>query len=277
MLGRLLGLMLILTCGVHANAQQVLVSIHPMALMVKTAWPELEVDSLVAPNQSPHDFTLKPSDRRKIHKADAVIWLGEEFEPYLAKVLKKQTQVDLADIAEAEHHAPYGAHGHSDEAHDPHLWLNPKAIFPILDKIKKALKLDEPEIFKKRFQLWHLKAQRQLYFHSKAGFVSFHDAFHYWVEEFNLNQLDMVAINPEQPVGTKHITKIRELLASGNVQCMFLEPQFNAPIVNKLHKGLDIKVVNIDPMASMHQIESANFLEFYDELLEQFLYCFASN
>lgn len=277
MLLRLFGFMLIVTWGAFSHAQQVLVSIHPMALLVKTAWPQLEVSSLVAPNQSPHDFTLRPSDRRKIHESDAVVWLGEEFEPYLAKVLQRQLQVDLADIAAEQHHAPYGAHGHSDEVHDPHLWLNPKAIFPILDKIKMALDLDEPELFKKRFQLWHLKAQRQLHFQSKKGFVSFHDAFHYWVEEFHLNQLDMVAVHPEQPVGTRHVAKIRNILSSGEAQCLFVEPQFNAPIVNKLHKGLDIKIVNIDPMASTHQIESANFLEFYDQLLEQFLYCFASN
>lgn len=275
MLWRFLGLMLAVTWGAQVSAQQVLVSIHPMALLVKTAWPQLEVDSLVAPNQSPHDFTLRPSDRRKIHQADVVVWLGEEFEPYLAKVLKKQVQVDLAEIATTEHIAPYGAHGHNEDVHDPHLWLNPKAIFPILDKIQEALDLPEPEIFKKRFQLWQIKAKRQLYFHKKAGFVSFHDAFHYWVEDFNLNQLAMVASHPEQPLGTRHVKEVRDLLSSGKAQCLFVEPQFNAPIVNKLHKGLDIKVVNIDPMASMHQIENANFLEFYDQLLEQFLYCFA--
>ena len=273
MLGRVVGFLLLVLCAAQVHAQQVLVSIHPLALLVKTAWPELQVSALVAPNQSPHDFTLRPSDRKRIFNADSVVWLGEEFEPYLAKVLGDQPNIDLGGLVDPSHH---GEHDHGD-VHDPHLWLNPDAVFPILDLVQNTLGLDEPELFKKRFQLWQIKAQRQLYPYSKVGFVSYHDAFHYWVDAFNLNQLAMVASHPEQPVGTRHVSHVRTLLASGKAQCLFVEPQFNAPIVNKLHQGLDIKVVNIDPMGSTHQIDNANFLEFYDELLGQFLYCFAPN
>jgi len=132
---RLLGLMLILSWGSAVHAQQVLVSIHPIALLVKSAWPELKVSSLMKPNQSPHDFTLRPSDRKRIYHSRSVIWLGPKFEPYLEKVLGKQKQVNLGGLAEAEHH---GQHHDHDEAHDPHLWLNPKAILPIIQKSKKS-------------------------------------------------------------------------------------------------------------------------------------------
>ncbi|MFT6153620.1 MAG: zinc transport system substrate-binding protein, partial [Bermanella sp.] len=56
--------------------QNLLVSIHPMALLIKSAWPELKVSSLVKANQSPHDFVLKPSDISRIKSVDAVVWMG---------------------------------------------------------------------------------------------------------------------------------------------------------------------------------------------------------
>lgn len=278
---RCISLIVLLGWGTAVHAQQVLVSIHPLALLVKSAWPELNVTSLMAANQSPHDFALRPSDRKKIHRARSVVWLGPDFEPYLSKVLRKQKQVDLSEFAPSEHHGAHGNHGdkhdHEEQAHDPHLWLNPKAILPILKKIEKDLSLPEPTLFMKRFQLWEIKAQRQFFPHVDAGFVSFHDAFHYWVDAFRLNQLAMVTSHPEQPLGTRHVSEIRKLLESGQAQCLFVEPQFNAPIVNKLHKGLDLKIVNIDPMASTYKIKDANFLEFYEGLVGQFKYCFAAN
>ncbi|MEY8205721.1 MAG: zinc ABC transporter substrate-binding protein, partial [Bermanella sp.] len=68
----LLSLMLVLPSLSHA-AQRVLVSVHPLALLVKSAWPQLEVSSLVPSNQSPHDFSLKPSDIRRVNEAAMVV------------------------------------------------------------------------------------------------------------------------------------------------------------------------------------------------------------
>lgn len=44
---------------------------------------------LVPANASPHNFSLKLSHIRRIQKAQLVIWLGPELEPYLAKVMSR--------------------------------------------------------------------------------------------------------------------------------------------------------------------------------------------
>ena len=254
------------------KAHTILVSVHPMALLVKSAWPQLSVSSLVSANQSPHDFVLKPSDMQRIAKADAVVWMGKDFEPYLTKVLRGQTQIDASQVLEDKPKV-HDHHGHG--VHDPHLWLDPSNILNMILLIKDRLSLPEPSKFLKNYKTWQQKAVLELSPHQEKGFVSFHDAFHDWVDVFKLNQLAVVTNNPEKPVGTRHVIKVRNILASGKAKCLFVEPQFKSRIVPKLHKGLDIQVIKIDPMASAYSISDAQFIGFYQELLSNFTQCFS--
>ena len=266
------------------NQLSVLVSVHPMALLIKSAWPDLDVQSLMPANQSPHDFSLKPSDRRRVLDSQVLIWLGPEIEPYLASLATQVKQGVLLDgyIPESDHdqqghmdeHAhEHVEHAHQAPAHDPHVWLMPEAIPSILLQIQSALKLPKPQAFLNAYQATLASINSQLAPHRQQGFVSFHDAFHFWVAYFQLNQLAMVSEHPEKPVGTRHILDVRQILSSGKAACLFVEPQFQSRLLNKLSQGLDIKMINIDPMASNYRIEHANFIGFYETLAQQFTAC----
>lgn len=260
--------------------QQVLVSTHPMALLIKSAWPQLNVVTLMDANQSPHDFALKPSHRRIIAQSNHLIWLGGDMEPYLDKlVVRHPAALDLSNLFE-EHHDDHAEHknheedhsGHDHGASDPHIWLNPNGIQAILAQVASELSLEAPAEFLAEFQQWRKQANEQLK-NQSAGFVSFHDAFHYWIEYFNLNQQAVLAVNPEQPIGTRHIVEVRELLQQGNVACLFVEPQFKASIVDKLKQGTGVPVVRIDPIGSQFNVSEGKFLDFYRYLVTQFKTC----
>ena len=258
---------------------KVLVSIHPLALLVKTAWPELDVQTLVQANQSPHDFTLKPSHIKQVHMADAIVWLGPQFEPYLEKVLGQSQNQNkpMADLASFDAHDTHDheehEHDHHGPQHDPHLWLLPTQIRPMLERIAALLSLPEPTSFYKLYDAWLMVARFQMNDKTQMGFVSYHDAFAGWVDYFSLNQLAVVTNNPEKPVGTRHVLEVREILASQKQACLLVEPQFQGRLLKKLQSGLDVRLVKIDPMASEFKVKDANFLDFYSQLLKQFSTC----
>ncbi|WP_186728005.1 metal ABC transporter solute-binding protein, Zn/Mn family, partial [Vibrio sp. T20] len=67
---------LLLTPSV-ASASTILTSFKPIQMLV----PELtqgvnQPDVLMNSNASPHDYALKPSDVKKVHSADMVVWFG---------------------------------------------------------------------------------------------------------------------------------------------------------------------------------------------------------
>lgn len=251
----------------------VLVSTHPMALLIKSAWPELTIETLMQPNQSPHDFALRPSHRQSIARSQHLIWLGQEMEPYLSKVIGSHpSSLDLSILFEEAHDEHMHADEHHHGEHDPHIWLNPEAIPAILAKVQSQLAIKEPTEFLTAFEQWQNKAKAQLSGQSR-GFVSFHDAFHYWVNYFHLNQVAVMAIHPEQPIGTRHLVQVKQLLEQGNVACLFIEPQFKASIVEKLQRGTNVPIMNIDPIGSQFSVNEGKFLQFYDELVQKFSAC----
>ena len=132
-------------------APEVVVSIKPVhsivaALMDGVGKPKL----LLQGNESPHDFSMRPSQAKSIQDADLVIWIGENLEGFLTKPVSNLSQgavsmeiMELAGIKKLEYrdhdehdhashkkthdeghkdehdHEEHSGHGHEDE-HDEH-------------------------------------------------------------------------------------------------------------------------------------------------------------
>ena len=111
-------------------APDVVVSIKPVhslvaAIMQGVGDPQLIVDGAA----SPHTYNLRPSNARKLEKADVVFWVGPGLEAFLEKPLEalasKATVVELEDAKGLEklpfrEGGPFEAHDHGDEGHDAH-------------------------------------------------------------------------------------------------------------------------------------------------------------
>ena len=111
-------------------APDVVVSIKPVhslvaAIMKGVGEPQLIVDGAA----SPHTYNLRPSNARKLEKADVVFWVGPGLEAFLQKPLEalasKATVVELDDAKGLEklplrEGGPFEAHDHREEGHETH-------------------------------------------------------------------------------------------------------------------------------------------------------------
>ncbi len=157
-------------------APEVVVSIKPVhslvaGVMVGVATPELLDHKM----QSPHSFTLAPSDVRKLNRADRVFWIGRSLEPSLAKVLgvvvDKTKVVALLpqpgmEILQQREGGVWGGHNHDeiDNVHgdhetsllgdqrkpdslqnaNPHIWLSPFNASRIVTLVMAELSSIDP-------------------------------------------------------------------------------------------------------------------------------------
>ena len=91
--------MVLVTLPASASSQPaVLASIKPVAMLIKAVvGDQLAVDVLLGANISPHDYTLKFSDIRKVRNADLVVWVGPELEGVLVNTyefIRKINEID---------------------------------------------------------------------------------------------------------------------------------------------------------------------------------------
>ena len=119
-----------------AGAQAV-ATVYPLAWIVGEVAPDLEVDSLAARGQEPHDLELSPSQRAVVERAPLLVYLGD---------IGFQPQVEDA-IAGASGEAVSAAEVIGDDALlrtddggqiDPHLWFDPSLLVDVATQIGEA-------------------------------------------------------------------------------------------------------------------------------------------
>ena len=107
-----------------AEEVKVVATIKPLQLIAADIVGDTgRVDVLIPPGASPHHYSMKPSDRRKLDEAGLVAWVGPDLETFLVKTLSHSSApivAMMADEAESDH-ADEGHEGHGGHTdHDDH-------------------------------------------------------------------------------------------------------------------------------------------------------------
>lgn len=268
-------LMLLATLATtHAGTQpQVVASIAPLHSLVAGVMQGVNTPQLLlSGGETPHSFSLRPSDARMLHRADVVFWIGAELERPLQQVLStlsRSRSVSLIDAPGLDRlpmrgihdhgHAEAGAAPRADAAVDPHIWLSPHNAMAMNDEIARVLSIVDPanaqqyqrNARQQRAQLQALDgALRETLAGLPAAFAVFHDAYQYFEHAFGLHSSATVTTHPERRPGAAHLHELREALEKQQIRCLFSEPQFDARLLARLSDGLPIRHAVLDPLGA---------------------------
>ncbi|HBO38808.1 MAG TPA: zinc ABC transporter substrate-binding protein ZnuA [Pasteurellaceae bacterium] len=288
------------SCVVQAN---ILASVKPLGLIASSiADGVTETEIIVPPGASPHDYSLKPSDVKKVKSADVVLWIGEDVDGFLAKnigSIDSSKVIEIAQLPEiklrlgkSEHHHEHGDekhadhnHGHDHRSHDKdkhdklsinwHVWYSPEISKVVARKLadklseqypdKKALVAQNLENFNRTLAQQSEKISTQLAPFANKGFYVFHDAYGYFNDAYGLKQTGYFTINPLVAPGAQTLATIKEEIKEHKVSCLFAEPQFTPRVIESLSKGTGVHIGHLDPMGdkvALGKNAYADFLQF---------------
>ncbi len=271
-----------------ASELKVLASITPLQLIASEILVDVsKPDVLLPPGASPHQYSLRPSDVRKVKQADFIVWIGPGLERFLEKTLSTTdaTVLTLLEVAdedsqESQHHE------HEDHHHggtDPHIWLDPMHALEIAEKIRDAAVKAAPEkqsVLNKNYDAFAASLLQQdkrlmdeLAPLSEQGFVVFHDAYNGFVKHYNLLQLDAVTVNPSRKAGAKHVSELREAVIQSKAVCVFSEPQFSAAVLKTITSGTSIRTAELDPLGQKIVPGKGAYLAFLADFAQTFKGC----
>lgn len=164
------------SAGEAADAPRVVVSIKPVHSLVAGVMdgigdPQLLIDG----GGSPHTWSLRPSEARALQEADALFWIGEDLEAFLARPLQTlprgaaivalheaegvkllagregggweaHDHDDASAHADAHEHEHAGDHGaaHEHNGADMHIWLDPLNAQAMVTSIATTLSAVDP-------------------------------------------------------------------------------------------------------------------------------------
>ncbi len=236
---------------------QVAASIAPLHSLVSGVTHGVNETVLIVPaGESPHEFSMKPSQMKKITEAKAVFFVSKGLETFLHNPLRSlPAGVAKAEVAEI---SGITLLKNSTGQNDPHVWLSPKNAEKIVRTAAKWMARINPRqrnVYKKnaRETIKKLKKldatiRKEVAGVSDIPYAVFHDAYRYFESEYSMNGIGSITENPEIPqsaAGLKHIrAKIRE---SGAV-CVFSEPQYSEKRMRAAAEGSGARTAFLDPL-----------------------------
>ncbi|MCR9072181.1 MAG: zinc ABC transporter substrate-binding protein [Alphaproteobacteria bacterium] len=311
----LLALPGILASSALANeGNRVVATIKPLhslvaGVMLGVGTPEL----LIPGTTSPHAFTLKPSDARKLENARVVFWIGPDLETALEAPLKTladegrvETMMRAPGIvhrayADGHEHGHDDAHGHKEEhkkdekdhgdhaghdhhgEDDPHIWLDPENARAMVALIAAVLTDAMPEHADK-FASNRAKLEAELGSLTDEvsailkpvwfkPFLTFHDAFGHFEKRFGLSSGEAISLNPEVKPGAKRIAELRAEIKEDGFACVFIEPQFNPAIAEVIVEGTGTHIATLDPLGSHLEAGPAMYVALVREIAKTLRDC----
>lgn len=280
---------LLFSFSTHANGKEleILVTISPVYSLVKNVSGNLNnVNLLISSNASPHHYQLKPSDAKKIAKADLIFIVDENFEVFLTASLSEEKKKKLISLSSAKnikllpsrkevhtlgfiepHHDHEDGHKCNHHSHgnmDLHYWASPDNAKAITYKIAEALSdldPDNKEIYSananstvSKIDQMDQKIASLLARLQDKKFLVFHDGYQYFEEYYHLHNSGTVVNDHNSGYGAKTFKNLATIIEKEKIQCIFAEPEFSPHLVNKIAKSSGIRVGYMD-------IEGANLIK----------------
>ena len=234
----------------------------------------IDVTLLVPMGADPHDWEPTIRDREKLQKADVIIVNGIGYEHWLDSFDSNDNQGILVDTSngistldsekhddhtkEDDHDGHEEEDKHNHEDLDPHIWLNPVYAQLQVKNIANALSNSDPTnknyyqsnaaIYNKELDLLDSKIRTELS-GCKTDFITFHNAFSYFSEEYGLTQHTIISSNDSHgEVTPQTLENIISLARELNIKVIFAEESTSTKTSQVIADEIGGKVLVLSPL-----------------------------
>lgn len=232
---------------------------------------DVTVTNLTKPGGEPHDLELSPRQVAELSESDLVVY-SRGFQPAVDEAVEQQAEGRALDVMEAveliegepEEHADEEAHSEEEEhAHeelegDPHVWLDPVRLATIAGAVADRLS----EIAPDRAVAFQRRAQdltdelEQLDDQMRAGLeqcerreiVTSHDAFGYLAASYDLEQVSLAGLSPEDEASPKRLAEVARFAKESGVTTIFFEETVSPKVAESLAREVGAKAEELSPL-----------------------------
>ncbi len=240
---------------VPARAQQgakvdVLASFSIVADLVRQVGGErVNVRSLVALSQDPHDFEPTPNDVRRVMKAQLIVINGLGFEPWADRFLK------VANFAGERLVASRGVKALSVRgAVDPHAWQDVENVKLYIANIREALTKVDPRgasdyarnasLYDRELDALHreIKAAFASIPKERRKVITSHDAFSYFGDAYDVVFVAPQGVSSIAEPSARDVARIIQQIREERIRAIFLENALPQRLARQISSETGVKI-----------------------------------
>ncbi len=247
---------------------KVVTTFLPMYIFTKAVTGDAaDVEILVPPGTEVHEYQATPNNVKAIATANVLVKNGLGLEAFLEDTVKnaqnpKLTQIDaskdikpLNEISPVEKTAKEEDHEHAEG--NPHVWLDPVLAKQQVSNIRDGLIAADPANkatyeanaanYIKQLSSLNSEFQQTLQKTPNCTFVTFHDAYPYLAQRYNLKQLAVVEI-PEDQLAPADVQNAVNAVKKYKVKALFSEPGVDNKLLKSLSQDLKLTLRPLDSL-----------------------------
>lgn len=218
-----------------------------------------------------HDYQLTTDDMKTLEKADVFVANGAGMESFLDKVIKEHKNLTVIDASKdisllEENGQP-----------NPHVWLDVDNAIKQVENISQQLCDADPnhaEAYKANAAVYIGKLKElQAYMNnelkdiSHRDIVTFHEAFPYFAQEFNLNIIKVIEREPGTEPSPQELEDIIKDVNKLPAKVLFTEPQYSPIAAETIARETGAHIYALDPIVTGEANEQA--LDAYINAMKQ--------
>jgi zinc/manganese transport system substrate-binding protein len=250
---------------------KVVTTFLPIYLFTKAvAGNVADVEILVPPGTEVHEYQATPENVKAIATANVLVKNGLGLEEFLKNTVKNAENSKLTEIDASKGIKPLNEispvvrtteeekdHDHEHGQGNPHVWLDPVLAKQQVTNIRDGLIAADPAnkvtyetnatAYIKELESLNSEFQQTLQKTPSCTFITFHDAFPYLAQRYNLKQVAVVQI-PEDQLSPTDVQNAVNAVKKFKVKALFSEPGVDNKLLTSLSKDLKLNLRTLDSL-----------------------------
>ncbi|NLP48331.1 MAG: zinc ABC transporter solute-binding protein [Clostridiales bacterium] len=209
-----------------------------------------------------HDYQLTPQDLKTLEGADAFVINGAGMESFLDAVIAGQKDLKVIEATKGIE-LIYDEEGEPN----PHVWVSVKNAIIQVENISEQLAQANPEnagsyranaaTYIARLENLNEQMHAELDGLENKDIITFHEAFPYFAEEFDLNIVAVVEREPGIAPTPAELEETIKLVKDAKVKAVFAEPQYSSGAAETIARESGAKVYTLAPAVTGEADETA--------------------
>ncbi len=209
-----------------------------------------------------HDYTLRPQDLKLLEDADIFIINGAGMEAFLEDIAAQQKDLKIIEAAEG---IPLLREESGEE--NPHVWVSlSNAVLYVrsiaaqlsqVDKKNAALYEQNAAAYIKKIEELSKEMHTEIGSLKNKDIITFHEAFPYFANEFDLNIAAVVEREPGTEPTQKELGEIIETVKQTGIKALFAEPQYSSRAAETIAGETGAVLYTLDPVVTGEAVPDA--------------------
>ncbi len=241
------------------ESKTVLTSFYPMYIIAKNlanGVVGIEVKNMTKPQTGClHDYSITPDDMKMLSTASVFVVNGAGMESFLDKVIAEHPTMA---VVQASTGIPLISGG--EEGDNPHLWVSVTNCMAQVKNVCEGLVKADPanekqyranaETYLAKLDSLKTRMHAGIDTLKSRNIITFHEAFPYFAQEFNLNIASVIEREPGSEPSAGELAETVEIVKKHSVKALFAEPQYPAKAAETIARETGAKLFTLDPVVS---------------------------